>query len=347
MVTRVSAAKHGDLTVVDDDERDQSALDWLLTSDELAIRARATRELGGPDVEDIAREAAAGVKTTALLDGLGPDGASGAGWSGPQWRLLALIDLGAATDDPQFQAAAGWVVDQALQRPQHRGHPTVIDGLHRFCANVEGIALTVGSRAGLARTDDRLHRLAEALITWQWPDGGWNCHRNATGRRSSFHESLTTANGLHEYFLATGDKRALDTAIRAAELFLEHRLIYSLGTGAPTPRQPHPPSSGQLINPRWQKLSYPSYWHYDVLAALVFLTNIGMVNDPRASDGLDLLDKRRRPDGRWAADRQWWTPPGRGSRSQHDVVDWGAAGQPNEMVTFHALRIRRAAIRRD
>lgn len=346
MVTKVSAAGGGDLTA-DDHARDRSALDWLLASDEAAIRSRTIRDLVGSDVPDVAREPGPGAKAAALLDGLGPDGAPGSGWAGPQWRLLALIDLGAETDDPRFQAAARWVVDQALKRPQHRGHPTVIDGLHRLCANVEGTALTVGSRAGMATRDDRLRRLADALIAWQWPDGGWNCHRNATGRRSSFHESLATANGLHEYFLATGDQRAADAAKRTAELFLQHRLIYSLGNGAPSRRQPHPPSTGQIINPRWQKLGYPSYWHYDVLAALVFLTNIGMVNDPRTRDGLDLLDERRRPDGRWAADRQWWTPPGTGSPGQHEVVNWGAAGKPNEMITFHALRIRRAATRSD
>jgi hypothetical protein len=45
----------------------------------------------------------------------------------------------------------------------------------------------------------------------------------ATGRRSSFHESLAPAWGLHEYSQATSDP----TAKRAAELLLEHRLFRS------------------------------------------------------------------------------------------------------------------------
>ena len=32
-------------------------------------------------------------------------------------------------------------------------------------------------------------RLAEAVLSWQWPDGGWNCDNRADGHRSSFHES--------------------------------------------------------------------------------------------------------------------------------------------------------------
>ena len=321
---------------------DAKAAGWLLSSDELGVRLRVRRDILGDRVPDDAfDEVVLGPKAVALLDGLGPDGAPGGGLGGtPQWRLLALLDLGAPSDDPRFVAAADWVVNRPLQRPQHRGHPTVINGLHRFCANVEGTALIVGSRAGLTDADGRLERVADALIEWQWPDGGWNCHRNAR-RRSTFHESLLAAKGLYEYSVATGDQKALDAAQRTAELFLQHRLIYSLGTGTPSRRQPNPPPAGEVINQRWAKLGYPSYWHYDVLAVLIFLTDIGLVNDPRASDGIDLLKQRRRPDGLWAAERQWWKLDG--SNNLRDAVDWGKAGQPSEMITFHALRIISAA----
>lgn len=318
---------------------DRAAVDWLLSSDEPGLRLRTRREiLRKPVVRAEFDAALDGPKAQLLLDGLGPDGVSGEGWGGgPQWRLLALLDLGVPSDDPRFVAAAAWVVDRALARPQHHGHPTVVRGLHRFCAGVEGNAVTVGVRAGLTERDDRIHRLAEALIEWQWPDGGWNCHRHAR-RRSTFHESLSAAKGLLEYHHATGDAPALHAARGTAELFLQHRLIFSLGTGTPSRRQPNPPHAGQVINQRWQKLGYPSYWHYDLLAALVFLTDIGLVADDRAQDGVDLLRSLRREDGRWAAERQWWTIGGR-FKNQQEVVDWGQPGEPSEMITFHALRI--------
>jgi hypothetical protein len=121
---------------------------WLLSSPEPGVRLRTRRDVLGEPVPDAAfAEIWKGPKATALLDGLD---APGPGWRGTQWRLLALVDLGAPATDPRFVSAADRVVDQALRRPQHRGRPTVIDGRHRFCANVEGIALTVGSRAGLA-----------------------------------------------------------------------------------------------------------------------------------------------------------------------------------------------------
>ena len=61
--------------------------------------------------------------------------------------------------------------------------------------------------------------LARSLVEWQWPDGGWNCDPRASGRRSSFHESLAPAWGLHEYWLATGAEWARDASRRAAELY--------------------------------------------------------------------------------------------------------------------------------
>jgi len=54
-----------------------------------------------------------------------------------------------------------------------------------------------------------------------------------------------------------------------------------------------------VINTRWLDLHYPAYWHYDVLQALLVLGRAGRLGDERANDALDLLARRRRPDGRW------------------------------------------------
>ena len=215
--------------------RDELAVEWLLSVDEPGLCLRTRRELLGEDVPDAAFAAAAdGPKARRLLHGLGADGAPGDGWGGnATWRLLALLDLAVPADHPRMAAAADWVVEQALRRPQHHGRPTVVDGLHRFCANVEGNALIVGLGCGLSPADDRIQRLARALIEWQWPDGGWNCHRNAR-RRSTFHESLSAAKGLLAYHRSCGDPAALAAVQRTAELFLSHRLLFSLGTGTPS-----------------------------------------------------------------------------------------------------------------
>ena len=57
--------------------------------------------------------------------------------------------------------------------------------------------------------------------------------------------------------------------------------------------------SGQVIRRAWLALHYPPYWHYDILQALLVLSRAGKADDPRASDALDELQRRRLPDGRW------------------------------------------------
>jgi hypothetical protein len=135
----------------------------------------------------------------------------------------------------------------------------------------------------------RVRSLAGSLIAWQWPDGGWNCDPAATGRRSSFRESLAPAWGLHEYWQATGDLAARDAASRTAGLFLAHRLFRSLTTG-------------QVIHRAWLAPHYPPCWHYGILQVLLVLSRMGRAGDPRASDALGELERRRLPGGRWQAE---------------------------------------------
>lgn len=302
-----------------------TAIDWLLRSDEPAVRALARRDLlGEPGGEPDGITGGRWVGT--LLSGL-PDGPIERNpyrkWTGTHWRMVALAELGVTAAERRVASAADQLLDWILRAGQHRTGPTVIDGLPRVCASIDGNVLAVACRFGLAG-DPRARTVAEALVSWQWPDGGWNCDRNASGRRSSFHESLATSWALHEYAEATGSTSARAAADRTAELFLEHRLFRSLRTG-------------EVINTRWLRPPYPPYWHYDILQALIVLGRMGKGADPRTADALDELERRRRPDGRWVAAAQWWKPPGSGTVTP-EAVDWGRAGQPNEMVTLNALR---------
>jgi hypothetical protein len=347
----------------------KSAVEWLLGSDEPAVRFLTRRDvLGEAAAAEDESQIMSGPKVTALLADQRDDGAFNgrpgvirhyrgnsrspdevvrvehvpaglAGhWQSAQWRMVSLVELAVPPDEPRVIAAANYVLDANVDR-----RPRIINGLPRICVNAEGAALVIGSRVGMA-DDPRVQRMAEALLDWQWPDGGWNCHRNASGRRSSFHESINAAWGLHEYAQATGDTAAAAAADRTVELYLQHRLFYSLGTGIPRKNGPNRrPPAGQVIDQRWLKLGYPNYWHYDILAVLMLLARIGRINDPRAYEALDLLERKRRPDDLWAADRQWWTPPESRFAHQHEVVDWGRAHQPSEMITLNALRILRAA----
>jgi hypothetical protein len=316
------------------DDPTAAALAWLLSCDEPAVRYLTRRELleEGDGAAADAAQVLEGPKARALLAGHQPDGSFGvhpySKWTGAHWRLVSLVELAAPAGEPRLQAAASTVLDWLTGR-SHRRRVQVIGGLARRCASQEGNALAVACRLGMAG-DPRAELLARSLVDWQWPDGGWNCDPRASGRRSSFHESLPPAWGLHEYWLATGATWAQVAAARAAELFLSHRLFRSL-------------SDGEVIDRRWLALHYPPYWHYDVLQALLILSRLGKVGDPRAAEGLELLLRRRRADGRWQPGGCWWRLPGTGTGSGPvEVVDWGRSG-PNELLTLNALRVLKAA----
>jgi len=303
---------------------------WLLTSREPAIRHLARRDLLGEDAAADSEDILGGSIVAALLSGQRQDGGFGchpyAKWGGSFWRVISLVELGIPSGESRTVAAARdaltWVTGPARSRS-----PQLINGRVRQHAAGEGFMLAVLCRLGLAG-EPVAADLADRLVTWQWPDGGWNCDPRPAASRSSFHESFAPAWGLWEYSVATNDGAARAAAGRTAELLLSHRLVRSRRTG-------------EVVHPSWTKLHWPAYWHYDVLAGLSLLARVGALGDERAGEALDLLEQRRRPDGRWEPGGSWWKPPG-SNGSNVEVVDWGRRA-PNEMITLQALRVQRAA----
>jgi len=255
-----------------------------------------------------------------LLDGQRSDGSFGvhpySKWTGSHWRLVSLVELGVSGTDRAARAGA----DDVLRWIAAPSKPLIIDGRERRHASMEGNALAVCCRLGMAR-DRRVRHLVDVLLTAQWADGGWNCDRKSNAHRSSFHESLAPIWGLVEYHRATGDSSALAAAQRAGELLLSHHVYLSTATGKP-------------IHPEWTSIHWPHYWHYDFFHGLRAVAALGRLGDPRAADALALLRARRRPDGTWrATGRRYWRRPG-GAESGVEVVDWGDA---HEIVTPNAL----------
>lgn len=249
-------------------------------------------------------------------------------WTGAHWRLVSLVELGLPPGEPRAMAALDRVLEWLTARGRLGRARRLPGGLLLSDASIEGNALAVACRLGAA-ADGRAGMLAEALVAWQWPDGGWNCDARASGRRSSFHESLIPMWALWEYGRATGSRHAGAAAERAAELFLDHRVFRRGG-------------SGGAIHPSWTVLHYPPYWHYDVAQALLLLTRTGHGRDPRLADALDLLERRQQADGRWRASAAWRNAPG--SSRVPEAVEWGA--DADRMLTLNALRSLRAAGRR-
>src|SRR5437867_3841266 len=129
---------------------------------------------------------------SALLDG---DGALGwrsvhpyKKWQGAFWRLISLLELGADGDsrtDEMLDRVLDWLTSDGRRA---RARRVAINGRVRWCATQEGLGLWAAARLGRA-TDPRAAYIAERLVAWQWPDGGWNCDVRPEADHSSFNET--------------------------------------------------------------------------------------------------------------------------------------------------------------
>jgi len=253
-------------------------------------------------------------------------------WRGAHWTLSILADIGYPKGDteliPMREQVLGWLLGTS-----HKKGIKTIEGKTRRCASQESNAVYSLLTLGLA--DERADELVTHLISWQWPDGGWNCDKRPEACNSSYHESWIPFRALALYASIKNHKPALQSVKRAAELFLKRNLYKRL-------------SDGSVIAEGMARLHYPPYWHYELLGALKVMAEAGYISDPRCPDALDLLESKRLPDGGFPAEAKYYRPFKDEKRSSGtSLVDWGPTGmrKMNPWVTADALYILKAADR--
>jgi len=264
-------------------------------------------------------------------------------WQGAHWALARLADLGYPPGDPSLFPLRDRVLELWLRTGYYREFETAtksgayrkfgvprIDGRYRRCASQQGNALYYLTKLGL--DDGRCENLAERLIHWQWPDGGWNCDRNPSADTSSFLETLLPMLGLAVHGERSRSRSERESARRASEVFLRRRLFKRISTA-------------EVIDRTFVRLHYPTYYHYDILAGLRGMAEVGRIRDRRCEDALDLLENKRLPDGGWPAEAKFYRfSPGRFAAGS-EFVDWGGTSsrRSNPWVTVEALSILTAA----
>jgi hypothetical protein len=268
-------------------------LKWLRDSDP-SIRWQVMRDLTGEPPNVIAAE-----RSRVATEGWGaqllacqtPAGTWGDG--PPGWRedlpthdramlitlytLVVLKDLGL---DPASKQARKMIdrVDQRLVFKWLNNRP-FLHGETEPCIN--GRILGVGSY--FKEPNDAL---ANQLLSEQLKDGGWNCEAPKS-QCSSFHTTICVLEGLLDYERSGRKSAAITKARKRAENYLlERRMFRSLRTG-------------EVINKRWLRFSYPTFWYYDVLRGLDYLRNAGVKPDNRVSDAIEAVIERRHQNGRW------------------------------------------------
>ena len=333
--------------------RPNAVLESLLGSREPSVRWKARVRVLGEDrgarrIRVLEEEIRRSRRVRALLarrEELGRAGSSGQAyrkWQGAHWVLASLADLGYPEGDERLAPLRDRVLELWL-RPSyfweyaarsaadtHRVGVARLQGRYRVHASQQGNALYAVTELGLL--DPRADRLAERLLHWQWPDGGWNCDGRPGADTSSFMETLTPMLGLVAYAERCRSADAARAAERAAEVFLKRRLFRRVRDGA-------------IIRPEFVKLHYPLYYHYDFLGGLKAMARLGRVKDPRCEEALDLLEDKQLPEGGWPAERRYYRSVGRAWTPGGESVHWGGSGsrRPNEWVTVDALSVLAAA----
>jgi hypothetical protein len=322
------------------DHLDGATLDWLLAGGAAVRRLTLIHLIGVSPESATAVSLAAELPSDPLVAPLLADqmrpGVAGPvpvhpykKWGGAHWRLLDLAELGVDIDTlgvaPAIEAAlvatTAWLGSPARLR---RARP--IDGRARICGSQEGHALWAACHVGLGE-DPRVADLAARLVSWQWPDGGWNCDPRPGVTHASFNETWAPARGLAAYARLGADSslrsRAAAAAERAAEFILRHHVI--LGERSRT-----------VAADSFGRIHWPPYWHYDLLAGLRSLAEIGPhhLGDDRTTGALDRLLDLRGTDGRWSASERWWHRPD-AHGANVEVVAWGPEGE-RRMLTLQA-----------
>jgi hypothetical protein len=259
-------------------------------------------------------------------------------WQGAHWILASLADLGYPEEDSTLfpvreQVLECWLSHEFYEEFEATGKDDayrktgvpVIRGLPRRCASQQGYALYYLITLGLA--DERVHDLAELLLHWQWPDGGWNCDKKPAATKSTFIHTIHCMRALSLYGRRFRKQRAKAAAIRASEIFLSRSLFKRRSDGA-------------HMNVEFAKLHYPLYWHYDILFGLRVLMAAGHLDDARCAPALDLLEQKQLADGGWPAESRYYSVS-KDIKLNADYVDWGGVNKSrmNPWVTADALSV--------
>lgn len=298
---------------------------WLLDSDP-GIRWQVMRDLTNEAPHAVAAE-----RSRVATEGWGAQllhRQSRAGnWGGPKedrgllvtlYTLVVLGDLGL---DPVSREARK-MIDRVHKRLVFKplNNRPFLHGETEPCIN--GRILGIG--AYFNKPNDAL---ARQLLGEQLEDGGWNCEaqeespKRPKSRRSSFHTTICVLEGLLDYERAGRKSAAVAKARKRAENYLlERRMFRSLG-------------SGEVIDQRWLRFSFPTFWHYDVLRGLDYLRNAGVKPDSRVREAVEIVIARRHQNGRW--------PLNLLHRERIPLEMETAVGSASRWNTLRALRVLR------
>jgi hypothetical protein len=155
------------------------------------------------------------------------------------------------------------------------------------------------------------------LLSRQLDDGGWNC--DGRSHHGSFHTTSAALEALRESAIA-GSSRAKEIAgaeARGQEFFLQHGMFRS-----------H--RSGEVVNPRFLRFSFPPRWHYDILRGLDYFWSAGALVDNRLEESITVVADKRNSNNTWPLQQRW---------KGETWFEMESIGEPSRWNTLRAMRV--------
>ena len=304
---------------------------WLLEPAQPSIRYRTLTELlDRPETDPEVVEAKRRIPSVGLVADLLRARDPGGWWvsdqslytpkySATNWQMLALSELGVDRTVPEVRASCELWMDRFALKGGGVGGNSKGTGHHCVVGNMARGLIRLGYR-----DDPRIRRSLDWLVETADPKGGWSCF--GRGRNLDSWEGLSA---FAAYPRSRWTHAMTATVERAAEFFLGRELHRQGAAYAP-----------------WYRFHSPVHYYYDVLVGLDLLTALGYGADQRLRFALDLLQSKRRRDGRWVLDAvhpdvegpiaRWYErhPGARPTPLQLEPV-----GRPSKLITLTAWNV--------
>ncbi len=323
-----------------------ATIDWLLEPDNPAVRYLTLTELVGRSSRDQqVREARTAIMRSGVVPAIlerqeigghwgKPDSFYTAKYRGTVWQLIVLAENCANGRDARVRQACEFILAHSqdpasggfsYQRAKRAGGGLPSGVIPCLTGNLVWSLLRLGY-LGDERVDHGIEWLTrflrfddgESAPPRDWPYARWEmCY----GRHTCF---MSVVKGLKAFAAIPAERRSATvrrTIEAGAEFLLRHHVY----------RRSH--DLGRVAKPGWTRFGFPRMYQTDVLEIVLLLLGLGY-HDERMQEAIDLVQLRRRPDGRWVLQDTF------NGKFQVDIEQ---KGKPSKWITLNALRVLRGA----
>lgn len=295
-------------------------INWLLQGD-VSIQYQTYRDLLGEERKDLKSRIETEGWGQKFLSFRNENGHWGRSFYQPKWTsthytLLDLKNLCISNTNKPIRETINIILRE--NKVDDGGiHPIGTTKVSDVCIN--GMALNYCSYFKTGEKD--LESVVDFILSQQMLDGGFNCRSNRSGaKHSSLHTTISVLEGILEYKNKGYTYRVnelINVEKKSQEFILQHCLFKSDNTG-------------NVIDDRYFRFTYPTRWRYDILRALDYFQFADVEYDKRMKDAIDVLVNKRTKENSWKLQANH---PGASHFHMEQV------GQPSRWNTLRALRI--------